>query len=210
MNLVFTMKATSSGSIISQFAGRITAYLDHLKDHKLNPKGHKGGYLAIYHDPFGLPNEQTVGMENPIALVFLGEESDPERISMCKSFAQEKCLRIMKNSDHRTSYESRNPEDNHWGGGLRICFTSSKITGRIIVSFSGCPELMDEAMIIIAAREILNSTISYGAAMPHEPKDWLGERENPFIQILLDFEKGDSKEKGQPVTLCAPSTPIEP
>ena len=201
------MKAISPGSIISQFVGRMTAYLDLLKDHELNPKGHRGGYMAIYHDPFGLSDENTIGMENPIALIFLGEEDDPERISMCRSFAQEKCLRIMKNN-HRTSYESRKPEDDQWGGGVRICFTSSKIPGRLIVSFSGCPELMDEAMVIIAAREILNSTISYGAAMPHEPKDWLGERENPFIPILLDFEEGDTEKKDQPVTFCAPGTQI--
>ena len=59
------------------------------------------------------------------------------------AFAMEKVARLARHPDHRTSYESRDPEENKWGGAVRI--------GDYIFSMSGLPELADEAVMLTTA-----------------------------------------------------------
>ncbi len=56
------------------------------------------------------------------------------------SFAQEKARRLAKHPEHMSSWESRDPESDQWSGAVRY--------GGLIFSFSGLPELADEALIL--------------------------------------------------------------
>jgi len=54
-------------------------------------------------------------------------------------FSQEKAGRLFIHPDHSSSWQSRIPETNQWGGAIRT-------TNDLILSFSGLPELADEAL----------------------------------------------------------------
>lgn len=75
--------------------------------------------------------------------------------------AEEKTMRLFENSlyGHTASYESREvdailcPPYGHWGGAVSCVFyvstkTEKKILSRFTLSFSGMPELIDEAMMV--------------------------------------------------------------
>jgi len=58
-------------------------------------------------------------------------------------FAQEKALRLAVNPSHESSWQSRNEEEEQWGGAIRA--------GQYILSFSGLPEKWDEALCLAVA-----------------------------------------------------------
>ncbi|MBI3115544.1 MAG: hypothetical protein HYZ09_03595 [Candidatus Kerfeldbacteria bacterium] len=69
--------------------------------------------------------------------------------------AGEKIERLGRHPEHQTSRESRNPDADEWGGAVRAA--------DLIFSFSGLPELGDEAVALVLAVEITNLPI--GEAM---------------------------------------------
>mgnify|MGYP001558754291 CR=1 FL=1 len=58
-------------------------------------------------------------------------------------YCVEKVLRIIQDN-LRSSAESRNPERNEWGGGIRAA-------KNLVMAFSGLPEDADEAVVLVAA-----------------------------------------------------------
>lgn len=88
--------------------------------------GRKGGYIYIA-DQYG----------NQLLHKKLG---DPDLAKMAKyrSFSREKAERLFENTEHQLSWQSRDPDANKWGGAVRL-------PNGVIVSFSGFPELVDEA-----------------------------------------------------------------
>ena len=60
-----------------------------------------------------------------------------------REFALEKATRLALHNLHRTSYRSRNPKEERWGGAIRA--------GLHILSFSGFPEKWDEAAMFVLA-----------------------------------------------------------
>ncbi|MFZ2150477.1 MAG: hypothetical protein WAZ12_02810 [Candidatus Absconditicoccaceae bacterium] len=107
-------------------------------------EGKTGGYFSIRY----LDDHDTV-VSKKIGKI------DPEKKEKYQCLAPEKSLRLKKNlrNGHLTSYESRNTAGNvcvgqenriepwgHWGGAVYI----SKY---FIFSFSGFPELLDEAFV---------------------------------------------------------------
>lgn len=84
----------------------------------------------------------------PIHLFEIGC-NPPEKVARRISFCMEKAQRLAANAHHLSSHQSRkvNPENkddpgNKWGGAIRA---------RYIVSFSGLPELADEALCVCVA-----------------------------------------------------------
>ena len=78
----------------------------------------------------------------PWVIAQLGEISN-EKVEKYLAFCQEKARRLALHPEHTSSWQSRNPEDNQWGGAIRC--------GKYIYSFSGLPELGDEALMMYAA-----------------------------------------------------------
>ena len=91
--------------------------------------GHTGGYLCISDGKNGLPLLTML-----IGEVFL--QKAPKYLEFC----QEKAARLAGHPNHQTSWESRNPEKDWWGGAVRF---EDKI-----LSFSGLPEMGDEAAML--------------------------------------------------------------
>jgi len=62
-----------------------------------------------------------------------------------KDFSLEKAQRLFRNlsKDHYSSWQSRNPEKEAWGGAI--------LAKSLIISFSGLPELHDEAFSLVMA-----------------------------------------------------------
>ncbi len=94
--------------------------------------GQRGGYLCIADGINGLP----------LVTVLMGEVS-LQKAPKYLEFCQEKAARLAGHRDHESSYESRNPGKDRWGGAVRC--------GNKIFSFSGLPELGDEAVMLKAA-----------------------------------------------------------
>ena len=99
--------------------------------------------------------------------------------------SQEKATRLFSQvimhlpNGHTTSYESRNEEENKYGGAVYLHGYSTSI----ILSFSGMPELIDEAMMLVLAdklaRDIRLNQISKIEACARNPY-WKTLRENFF------------------------------
>lgn len=77
------------------------------------------------------------------------------RIGVCPSgkakkyfvFSQEKAQRLFSSPSHKTSFQSRDPENDKWGGAIRSTLPSTPL----VTSFSGLPELADEALMTFVA-----------------------------------------------------------
>jgi len=95
--------------------------------------------------------------------------------------SQEKANRLFSNvnmhlpNGHTSSWESRNIDENKYGGAIYFnCFSTV-----FILSFSGMPELIDEAMMLV-----LGSIIAKKIGKPMIPKIKAYDR-NPYWESLL-------------------------
>ncbi len=101
----------------------------------LSDHDHRGGYFCIADNKTG----------EPLDLVKLGEMKQTKE-GRYEMLAQEKARRLAEHSAHRTSYESRNPQLDRWGGAIKVSH---------IFSFSGLSEALDEALVLVVARAYL-------------------------------------------------------
>lgn len=95
-----------------------------------NWKGRTGGYFCLADKESGMPLFITQVGEVP-----------KEKAGKYLSFCQEKAGRLAQNKAHWSSWQSRNPDQEKWGGAVR--------TEIGILSFSGLPELGDEAVMLV-------------------------------------------------------------
>lgn len=81
----------------------------------------------------------------PIAIVLIGEVVSTEKREKYFNFAREKAKRLgdIPIPAHVSSWITRDPERDKWGGGIT--------THNYYMSFSGLPELADEAAMLLAA-----------------------------------------------------------
>jgi hypothetical protein len=95
-------------------------------------RGRKGGYLCVL-DPI---TELPV-LHVPIGILLA------DKVARYRELSLEKARRLARAWPHFSSYETRDPAANRYGGAIR--------TGKWILSFSGLPELADEALMIAVA-----------------------------------------------------------
>lgn len=81
--------------------------------------------------------------ETPILIMQVGEQPEASRIRSF-GFCQEKAQRLLAHPDHVSSWQSRNEAAQSYGGAIRC--------GDYAFSFSGLPELADEAMMLTLLR----------------------------------------------------------
>lgn len=104
----------------------------------LNDPNRQGGYFCLVEkegNPLALPT-LVLGIGTVLT------EKGPKYLA----FAQEKARRLAEHSEHQSSWQSRNEGEEKWGGAI----TASPF----IFSFSGLPELADEAAMLLAAVEL--------------------------------------------------------
>lgn len=105
--------------------------------------------------------------------------NDPKQVPARMAVAQEKAYRtflLTGRTSFVTSYDSREPALGLWGGAVGI---QSRKGDDLVLSFSGLPELWDEAaMFVTAVRSHLVSQYMVLAQ--------ISEERNPHLRPLLD------------------------
>lgn len=129
--------------ILSRGHTMATQAMEHFHPVRDDGTPYTGGYLVV----------ADVGTGLPLGSLFIGDVAD-DKAARYIELAQEKALRLATKLSlgHVLSWQSRDPAANLWGGAAYICM------GNIILSFSGLPELWDEAICL--------ATASYGLYVP--------------------------------------------
>lgn len=98
---------------------------------KLDDQTRRGGYLCVA--------RVNDGIATPVVIALVGELPDL-KLERCIYLCQEKMHRLADHPDHASAWQSRDPKEKKYGGAIRA--------GDFILSFSGLPELADEALIL--------------------------------------------------------------
>lgn len=101
--------------------------------------GRAGGY-------FGLFPKERFGKIAPAEVFKTIGNIKPGKRALAKKRAQEKPRRLITHPGHVSSYQSRNEKRDRWGGAIA--------TRDYYLSFSGLPELCDEALTLIVGRTL--------------------------------------------------------
>lgn len=113
--------------------GTILTYITDLIESSSLPSERNNGYFTL----------RTMNDGQVVLIARIGV-CKPEKADKYLSFSQEKGLRLFQQREHDvSSWQTRNEEKDLWGGAI--------IAGDFILSFSGLPELTDEAVMIKTA-----------------------------------------------------------
>ncbi len=99
------------------------------------------GYFTLY---------DAASIKGIPIIIFAVDVCPPEKREQYFAYSQEKAVRLAQNSEHISSWQSRNPEKNCYGGAIRVGPAKN-----LIMSFSGLPELADEAVMLATALRLL-------------------------------------------------------
>ncbi len=114
---------------------------------------------------------------NPLYVAVISNSCVPECISKYVELCQEKALRLGSLEWQNSSWESRKPQKDWWGGAVRI--------ERMIYSFSGLPELGDEAVMLVSS--ILTAKNKEQALLRKLQAEAIAEKSsNPYFELLLN------------------------
>lgn len=94
----------------------------------------EGGYFCLFERSEAEPAP-------PVIVALIGKVPNPQKKAKYFSFSQEKALRLASHSEHLSSWLSRDPDNDKWGGAI--------VAGGYYLSFSGLPELADEAVMLL-------------------------------------------------------------
>lgn len=125
--------------------------------HRKNDK--RGGYLTISDNETG----------TPILHLAIGK-IDPGEAMKYHIYSLEKAKRLHDHKGHASSWQTRDPEKGQYGGAIR--------TQKYILSFSGLPELADEALMLYLAS-------FYGFSEPDELYFVSRCSKNPFFKKMV-------------------------
>jgi hypothetical protein len=104
---------------------------------------HSGGYFCLMKEESG----QILYVQKICDIPdVIDPDFDRKAFKYCY-FAIEKAVRLFQSIDVRSSWMNRNPDKDQWGGAIRVHVEGSGL----ILSFSGLPELADEAIVLSAA-----------------------------------------------------------
>ncbi|HEV8666248.1 MAG TPA: hypothetical protein VN665_00155 [Candidatus Paceibacterota bacterium] len=117
-------------------------------DPPLKLDGKAGGCLCV-----------TDHMGQVYLKAFIGKVPS-EKLSKYWTLAEQKATRLSDHipyARHISSWQSRNPTNNHWGGAIKA--------PRHVYSFSGLPEMYDEAFMLLLATELSELKVEDAAAI---------------------------------------------
>ncbi|MBI2013324.1 MAG: hypothetical protein HYS87_00600 [Candidatus Colwellbacteria bacterium] len=127
-------------------------------------KHRSGGYFCL----------RPLGLEcAPVVVSQIGTITDPVKARKYFELAQEKANRLdahIKTMGHKSSWQSRDPAKNQWGGAI--------FANGWIFSFSGLPELADEAAMVLVA-------MRFGFLNPRQVAEITAKSLNPFVDLVL-------------------------
>ena len=102
-----------------------------------------GGYMCVWEETGVDPEGQKE--YHLVALNRLGTPPIGKLVKYCE-FAQEKVERLSHRPSHLSSWQSRDTKVDKWGGAIKA--------GKFLLSFSGLPELDDEALCLLVAVDL--------------------------------------------------------
>lgn len=79
----------------------------------------------------------------------IGTIAEPAKNGRYLALSVEQAVRLFEHPDHRTSWQSRDPDRDRWGGAFRT-------DDGWVISFCGLPELWNEALVLGVARICTN------------------------------------------------------
>lgn len=137
-----------------------------------------GGYLCLQDMKSGVP----------LAITVVGTCDDDEKAKKYLTFCQEKACRLQNSPHDHTSYQSRNEANLQYGGAIR--------GSNYIFSFSGFPELVDEAAMLVGAvlaGELVSEKAHDLAELSNNPH-YVAlmrkiRRENSSLEMLINLER---------------------
>lgn len=124
------MRKQYAGILIPYFFATITGEFDYINSQLSDEDRRPGGIFSVSLDESGRAPLLVLTVRSPLL----------EKGSQSFDFALEKSRRLREHPDHLSSWQSRDPSSNKWGGAIRV--------GQFILSFSGLPELVDEALML--------------------------------------------------------------
>jgi len=129
----------------------------------------RGGYFCVRSGHLGA-----------VEIVFRVGEIPIEKIDKCFALSLEKGERLHKHYEHQSSWQSRDEVGivngqswGHWGGAV---FLRQHL---VCLSFSGIPELGDEAVVLFTA-------LFSGLATLQEVRDIVKISSNPYFELLYE------------------------
>lgn len=144
--------------VVLEKIGEILGFFLELPDDMT--KGRKGGYFSVFDEIY----------ESPLAIIRIGKPD----INLAKDyfeFSPEKAIRLRALAGDLSSWQSRDDKNKKWGGSIRTK------TPEIILSFSGLPELADEAIMLLTAYHF--DWINYNQLWQIQ-----GISNNPYVEPL--------------------------
>lgn len=124
------MRIEYSGILIPHFVNSITREFDYINSQLSDENRRPGGIFSVFLDKPSRAPLLVLTVRNPL----------PEKGKQSFDFSLEKGRRLIEHPDHLSSWQSRDPDNSKWGGAIRV--------GEFILSFSGLPELVDEALML--------------------------------------------------------------
>ncbi len=131
--------------------------------------GRKGGFFSVY----------DTGIK-AMATALFGAVPE-EKVGQYFRNSTEKVTRLVNNTAEYRSFQSRNEDKQHWGGGIYY--------GHLYCAFSGFPEKLDEALSLIYAMYTIHhdnwdDRIEFKEAVLREQKDRYSD--NEFIEKVVE------------------------
>jgi hypothetical protein len=102
--------------------------------------------------------------------------------SRCSVFAPEKVARLAERPQDMTSYQSRNPDENKWGGAIRLP-DSSLLIG--VLAWSSYPELVDEGFMAAASVKAQLADIRWAERVTSYGRPRVNEFLYPILDMML-------------------------
>ncbi len=128
--------------------------------------GRAGGYLTICDSATG---------EELLPPTRIGTVNEA-KVAKYEAFCQEKAGRLllkMRSDGHVSSRQSRRPDEDQWGGAILI------VDENLVFSFSGLPELADEAFMVRLAWEM--ATLRYSPDQGVTVAEFAEPRTNDYL-----------------------------
>jgi len=160
--VIYSLSNMSSLVEIAQTVGRVFDTALVLFGGHEQWKGRAGSYFCLADPKWG----------NPFAVLAVGDVPY-EKYEKYLALSIEKAGRLARHlGEHFSSWQSRNPQKDHWGGAVK---------GNYVYSMSGLPELGDEAVMLVVLRIIQPESGSLCSGIAKLSGNWYYE---PLLKAI--------------------------
>lgn len=143
--MIFTLSPEQQQKLIAAAHSRFHQVLTHLKERGLD-RGDTGGFLFLFTEELGKRFCQLA--------LRVGEIPTAERGTEVAKNVAEKSLRLHYHPEHASAWESRNPAEQSYGGGIRVGIPTPNGLVLATLAASGTIEHGDETVLMLIADDM--------------------------------------------------------